>query len=167
MLSQERERERERERGGGRERGGREGGGREGGGRGGGREGGGERVSWQCSVGVMWHVQDDLLYASLTVYETLYYAAMLRLPRTMTRKQKIARVEAVIDTLGLRKCKDTIIGEVLVLLGCSSKLLEHPLLPPVPSPVSPPPSVSHTHTHTHTQRREAPLFMAFSIVNNI
>jgi ATP-binding cassette, subfamily G (WHITE), member 2 len=50
------------------------------------------------------------LYESLTVYETLYYAAMLRLPRTMSAEEKVARVESVVDSLGLRKCKDTIIG---------------------------------------------------------
>lgn len=54
--------------------------------------------------------QDDLLYESLTVYETLYYAAMLRLPRTMSAEEKVARVDSVVDSLGLRKCKDTIIG---------------------------------------------------------
>ncbi|KAL4542047.1 hypothetical protein Ndes2437B_g06366 [Nannochloris sp. 'desiccata'] len=55
-------------------------------------------------------MQDDLLYESLTVYETLYYAAMLRLPRDMSRQEKLDRVIAVISSLGLTKCKDTIIG---------------------------------------------------------
>jgi ABC-type multidrug transport system ATPase subunit len=55
-------------------------------------------------------MQDDLLYESLTVYETLYYAAMLRLPRDMSRQEKLDRVNAVITSLGLTKCKDTIIG---------------------------------------------------------
>jgi len=55
-------------------------------------------------------MQDDLLYESLTVYETLYYAAMLRLPRDMSRQEKLDRVNAVISSLGLKKCKDTIIG---------------------------------------------------------
>lgn len=57
------------------------------------------------------HAQDDLLYETLTVHETLYYAAMLRLPRTMTTAQKEERVRNVIHTLGLDKCKDTIVGE--------------------------------------------------------
>ena len=56
-------------------------------------------------------VQDDLLYETLTVYETLYFAAMLRLPSTMSTEQKIQRVDHVIRTLGLDKCKDTIVGE--------------------------------------------------------
>ena len=56
------------------------------------------------------HAQDDLLYETLTVYETLYYAAMLRLPSTMNVEQKLERVDHVIHTLGLDKCKDTIVG---------------------------------------------------------
>jgi ABC-type multidrug transport system ATPase subunit len=54
--------------------------------------------------------QDDLLYETLTVHETLYYAAMLRLPATMTAAQKEERVLNVIHTLGLDKCRDTIVG---------------------------------------------------------
>jgi ABC-type multidrug transport system ATPase subunit len=55
-------------------------------------------------------LQDDLLYESLTVYETLYYAAMLRLPQHMDHAAKTERVETVITALGLSSCKDTIIG---------------------------------------------------------
>ena len=63
-------------------------------------------------------LQDDLLYETLTVWEVLYYAAMLRLPRTMTTEQKKERVRTVIRALGIERCKDTIIGGVLVQ-GCS------------------------------------------------
>lgn len=55
-------------------------------------------------------MQDDLMYESLTVEETLYYAAMLRLPKAMTRQQKIDRVDKVINALGLVKCRKTLIG---------------------------------------------------------
>lgn len=55
--------------------------------------------------------QDDLLYTNLTVYETLYYAALLRLPKFMTRAEKIGRVEAVVYALGLEKCRNTLIGK--------------------------------------------------------
>jgi len=55
-------------------------------------------------------LQDDLLYESLTVWETLYFAAMLRLPREMSTEQKKQRVAKVIAALGLNRCKDTIIG---------------------------------------------------------
>ncbi len=48
-------------------------------------------------------VHDDLLYPSLTPFDSLYYAAMLRLPANMTKEEKLERVEAVIDTLGLKR----------------------------------------------------------------
>eukprot|EP00198_Chlamydomonas_reinhardtii_P001397 XP_001690733.1 predicted protein [Chlamydomonas reinhardtii] len=54
--------------------------------------------------------QDDLLYAELTVYETLYFAALLRLPRSWSRADKLSRVEMVVEGLGLERCRDTIIG---------------------------------------------------------
>ncbi|URD87076.1 ABC-2 type transporter [Musa troglodytarum] len=54
--------------------------------------------------------QDDVLFAHLTVRETLTYAALLRLPRTMTRLQKEERAMNVIYELGLERCQDTIIG---------------------------------------------------------
>ncbi len=50
------------------------------------------------------------MFESLTVYETLYYAAMLRLPSTMTSQAKKDRVETVLKALGLNKCRGTIIG---------------------------------------------------------
>ena len=34
-------------------------------------------------------MQDDVLYETLTVYETLLFAATLRLPRNMSRAQKV------------------------------------------------------------------------------
>ena len=60
---------------------------------------------------VSMHLQDDLLYESLTVWETLYFAAMLRLPRNMSTDDKKQRVAKVIAALGLNRCKDTIIGK--------------------------------------------------------
>lgn len=49
---------------------------------------------------------------AVSLQETLTYAALLRLPKTMSRTEKTGRVEQVIDALGLRKSKDTIIGEL-------------------------------------------------------
>ncbi|GAB2272602.1 ABC transporter G member 22 [Dionaea muscipula] len=54
--------------------------------------------------------QDDVLFPHLTVRETLTYAAFLRLPKTLTRKQKEKRASDVISELGLERCQDTIIG---------------------------------------------------------
>jgi ABC-type multidrug transport system ATPase subunit len=75
--------------------------------------------------------QDDAAYASLTVRETLTLSALLRLPREMSRTEKIARVrapnvqnisppmltlltstqaESVIAELGLQDAADTRVG---------------------------------------------------------
>jgi hypothetical protein len=51
-----------------------------------------------------------VLYESLTVRETLRYAARLRLTRTMATADKLARAEDVIVALGLTRAADTIIG---------------------------------------------------------
>ncbi|KAL4444675.1 hypothetical protein ABPG77_002492 [Micractinium sp. CCAP 211/92] len=58
-------------------------------------------------------LQDDLLYATLSVHETLFFAAMLRLPKHKTKAEKLERVDNVIKALGLERCRDTIIGDHL------------------------------------------------------
>ena len=78
-------------------------------------------------LSLVWHEQDDVLYSALSVYETLYYAAQLRLPNkayTMEQKHKI--VNGLIVLLGLEKCKESQIGKrahlhasrYLCLLAC-------------------------------------------------
>ncbi|KAL4200420.1 hypothetical protein AMTRI_Chr03g56420 [Amborella trichopoda] len=54
--------------------------------------------------------QDDVLFPHLTVKETLTYAALLRLPKTLTKQQKEERALDVIHELGLERCQDTVIG---------------------------------------------------------
>ncbi|XP_011047135.1 PREDICTED: ABC transporter G family member 22-like isoform X3 [Populus euphratica] len=54
--------------------------------------------------------QDDILFPHLTVKETLTYAALLRLPKTLTKQQKQRRAMDVIYELGLERCQDTVIG---------------------------------------------------------
>ncbi|XP_009769371.1 ABC transporter G family member 25 [Nicotiana tabacum] len=58
--------------------------------------------------------QDDVLYPHLTVRETLIFCALLRLPNTLNRKDKIAVTDSVITELGLNKCEDTIIGNSFI-----------------------------------------------------
>eukprot|EP01018_Ginkgo_biloba_P010057 Gb_08303 [translate_table: standard] len=58
--------------------------------------------------------QDDVLFPHLTVRETLTYAALLRLPNTLTKQQKEERAQEVIYELGLERCQDTIIGGAFV-----------------------------------------------------
>lgn len=54
--------------------------------------------------------QDDILFPHLTVKETLTYAALLRLPKTLTKQEKEKRAADVIRELGLERCQDTMIG---------------------------------------------------------
>ncbi|KAL8136470.1 hypothetical protein V2J09_002471 [Rumex salicifolius] len=56
-------------------------------------------------------MQDDLLYPMLTVQETLTFAAEFRLPRTLSKSKKKARVQQLIDQLGLRNAANTVIGD--------------------------------------------------------
>lgn len=54
--------------------------------------------------------EDEYHLPALTVRETLRYAAILRLPRTMSRRSKLARAEHVIKMLGLEDCADNLVG---------------------------------------------------------
>ncbi|CAK9231345.1 unnamed protein product [Sphagnum troendelagicum] len=58
--------------------------------------------------------QDDVMFPMLTVRESLLFAALLRLPNSMTRIQKIQRADTVLKELGLERCKNTIIGGTFV-----------------------------------------------------
>jgi ABC-type multidrug transport system ATPase subunit len=55
-------------------------------------------------------MQQDILLPTLTVRETLRYAADLRLPPSTTKADRIRVVEEVIRELGLKECADTRIG---------------------------------------------------------
>ena len=56
-------------------------------------------------------MQDDLLHAELTVFETLSYAANLRLPKGYSKDQRLDRVEEVMLLMGIAYCRGTIIGD--------------------------------------------------------
>ncbi|XP_022775828.1 ABC transporter G family member 21 [Durio zibethinus] len=58
--------------------------------------------------------QDDVLYPHLTVVETLTYAALLKLPKELTREEKIEQAELIIVELGLARCRNTIVGGPLL-----------------------------------------------------
>lgn len=58
--------------------------------------------------------QEDVLYPHLTVTETLVFTALLRLPDSFTKEEKIVHANAVMSQLGLNKCKDSIIGGPLL-----------------------------------------------------
>lgn len=54
--------------------------------------------------------QDDVLYPHLTVSETLVFTALLRLPGSLTRQEKVTQVQRVISELGLGRCAHSMIG---------------------------------------------------------
>ncbi|KAF2746946.1 P-loop containing nucleoside triphosphate hydrolase protein [Sporormia fimetaria CBS 119925] len=57
---------------------------------------------------------DDALLASLTVRETLRFAAGLRLPKWMTKEEKMQRAEQVLLKLGLKDCADNLVGNDMI-----------------------------------------------------
>ncbi|KAK2647644.1 hypothetical protein Ddye_015133 [Dipteronia dyeriana] len=56
-------------------------------------------------------MQDDLLFPMLTVEETLMVSAEFRLPRSVSKQKKQARVQTLIDQLGLQSAAKTVIGD--------------------------------------------------------
>lgn len=61
--------------------------------------------------------QEDLLFPSLTVRETLLFSARLRLPPKMGPELRRRRVGELVELLGLDQCAETLIGST----GVSSR----------------------------------------------
>ena len=57
---------------------------------------------------------DDALVASLTVKETLRFAAKLRLPKWMPTSEKVAKADDVLIKLGLKSVANNIVGDNLI-----------------------------------------------------
>ncbi|KAL4888982.1 P-loop containing nucleoside triphosphate hydrolase protein [Aspergillus ambiguus] len=57
---------------------------------------------------------DDALMPSLTVRESLRFAAGLRLPRWMSREEKNRRAEEILLKMGLKECADNLVGSELI-----------------------------------------------------
>lgn len=55
--------------------------------------------------------QEDTLLPTLTVYETVLYSALLRLPREMSYEAKVYRTLQTMEELGILGIKDSRIGE--------------------------------------------------------
>jgi ABC-type multidrug transport system ATPase subunit len=63
--------------------------------------------------------QDDShLLPALTARETIEYAALITLPRSISRKEKLEKADHILKVLGLKDCADTIVGNE-VLKGLS------------------------------------------------
>ena len=52
-------------------------------------------------------LQQDIFFENLTVRQQLTYTALLRLPNHLSRSDKMAQVERIIDQLRIRKCANT------------------------------------------------------------
>jgi len=71
----------------------------------------------QASCYVM---QSDVLLSSATVRESIATSALLKLPSTISKADKLKRVENIVRELGLVSCANTLIGdEVLGIKGIS------------------------------------------------
>ena len=57
---------------------------------------------------------DSALLPYLTVRETLRFAAGLRLPRWMSKEEKLKRAEDVLLKMGLKDCADILVGNELL-----------------------------------------------------
>ncbi len=55
--------------------------------------------------------QEDVMHRDLTVYETLYYAAKMRLPQDLPDETIVDTVEHVMIRMGLANIRDSIIGD--------------------------------------------------------
>jgi len=58
--------------------------------------------------------QDDVMHSFLTVQEIIDFSATMRLPKSMSEKERKERVRETIIQLGLLKCKHTKIGNAIV-----------------------------------------------------
>ncbi|KAF9533605.1 hypothetical protein CPB83DRAFT_783282 [Crepidotus variabilis] len=56
--------------------------------------------------------QQDILPATLTVFEALLFAARLRLPESITDKEKQERVDVLLEKLGISQIRNVRIGDV-------------------------------------------------------
>lgn len=55
--------------------------------------------------------QDDIVYPQLTVYESLYFTAKLRLPPDTSEEEIEERIQAILDRLEIQQTRDTRIGD--------------------------------------------------------
>jgi ATP-binding cassette subfamily G (WHITE) protein 2 len=65
-------------------------------------------LAYRYMVGYV--VQDDIYSGTLTVRENIVFSANLRLSQSVTREERLERVNRIIEQLGLSKCADTRMG---------------------------------------------------------
>ena len=70
----------------------------------------GHALSKRHRRAISYVTQSDLLFDNLTVLETLQYAALLKLPHTLSRADKLEEAQRVLSSLGLDKVAHSLVG---------------------------------------------------------
>ncbi|XP_044169306.1 ABC transporter G family member 14-like [Acropora millepora] len=70
----------------------------------------GTKLNKKVKKKICYVLQEDTFFAHLTLQETLTFSAMLRLPDTLSKDQKLQKVEEIVEDLDIRKCLHTKIG---------------------------------------------------------
>ncbi|XP_077998523.1 uncharacterized protein LOC144451525 [Glandiceps talaboti] len=70
----------------------------------------GQPLSKRLRRRISYVLQEDVFFDNLTLYDTLRFAAMLCLPATITKEDKLKKMDNVISALDLGKCLKTLIG---------------------------------------------------------
>ncbi|XP_037798403.1 ABC transporter G family member 21-like [Penaeus monodon] len=74
---------------------------------------GGEALSKRHKRHICYVLQQDVFFTDLTLRQTLMYTALLRLPDSMPYQEKMNHVNNILDILDLKRCQNTIIGNML------------------------------------------------------
>nr|XP_027196556.1 ABC transporter G family member 21-like [Dermatophagoides pteronyssinus] len=72
----------------------------------------GQTLNKQLRRRICYVLQQDIFFPNLTLKQTLMYTARLRLPESMKKNEKLALIDKIIEELQLKKCENTIIGDI-------------------------------------------------------